>query len=67
MSELAADNYFFDDPGYWHPEESGEPSYVQRFISLRPEVAAINAMITARIHAHSESDTIHLEDAEGEQ
>ncbi len=36
----------------------------QGFIELRPEVAAIDGMIAARIRAHSTSDELH---AEGEQ
>ncbi len=46
------------------------PETVQGYIDLRPEVAAIEGLLAARIRTHSESDGRHLkdlEDAEGEQ
>jgi len=43
------------------------PETVQGYINIRPEVAAIEGILAARIEAHNESDERHLEDAEGEQ
>lgn len=40
------------------------PETIQGFIDLRPEVAAIEGILAARIKAHSTSDELH---AEGEQ
>lgn len=65
MSEVA-DNYFFDDPGYWHSSGVDIPEYIQGFINIRPEVAAIDGILAARIQTHSESDDAQ-KDAEGEQ
>ena len=64
MSEGLADNYFFDDPGYWNQEKPEQPEFVKGYIELRPEVAAKSGIIEARIKAHSESDEPHTE---GEQ
>lgn len=46
--------------------ESQEPPHVQGFIDIRPEVAAIDGLLAARIQEHSESDQVQ-QDPEGEQ